>query len=171
MDSINPAANDQLEDAGQAERPIRDELAEVILALSLSPLAEGQAKSDQALRQADGVLALLNQRGFYLPGCPPAKQLLADAELFAAQLMLAMIVCRCYAMLDTGLVTPETKGMRNWLADYVNGRNHGPVGKPMHWPAGLPGLCSLLRDWGYAPTPTQPAFVARKRHNVLENPS
>lgn len=134
--------------------PLRDEI--MLLINQTTPLDMAASKST-----ADAVVHLLNERGHYLPGCPPAEQILADAQQFAGQLMLAMLVIRLQRLLGQRIVTPETKPTERWLTDYIDGRNHGPVGKPMFWPQNLPGLCSMLRDWGYAPTATNPPFVAR----------
>lgn len=109
----------------------------------------------------DAVMQLLVDSGNVLPGCPPAARMLKDAEQFAGQLQLAMLCVRLLRMLNTRIVTPETKGLERWLNDYIDGKNHGPIGKPMLWPGGLPGLSQQLRDWGFQPTPTRPAFVAR----------
>lgn len=144
----------------EAPRALRDEIAECLLALSPSP--RGDADPDGCGRQADAVMALLHERGHYLPGAPPAAQILKDAEQFAGQLILATLTVRIMAMLATITVeNPETKPTRKWLNDYLDGRRHGPVGKPMLWPSQLPGLASMLRQWGFQPTTTNPAFVAR----------
>lgn len=111
---------------------------------------------------ADAIMHLLNERGHYLPGCPPAAQILKDAQQFAGQLQLAMLCVRLLRMVNTGIITPESKPMERWLNDYIDGRNHGPIGKPMFWPQNLPGLAHQLREWGFQPTPTKPPFVARR---------
>lgn len=177
----------------QAVPPLRDEIRELLFGLPAKELAaftqlrdhQEQADADgafvkvsrQALDeviafmadpdhaglQANAIMHLLNERGHYLPGCPPAAQILQDAQQFAGQFMLAMLCVRLLRMLNTRIVTPETKGMERWLNDYIDGKNHGPVGKPMFWPGGLPGLAQQLRQWGYAPTETRPQFVARAR--------
>lgn len=138
-----------------AAKPLREEIRDVLAALRPIDHVDVEA------RCVDGIMHLLNERGHYLPGCPPAAQILKDAQQFAGQLQLAMLVVRLLRMLNTRIVTPETKGLEKWLNDYMDGRNHGPVGKPMLWPGGLPGLADQLRQWGYQPTPTRPAFVAR----------
>lgn len=139
----------------QAVPPLRDELRELLR------VSNPMAGTEDHLSGA--ILHLLNERGHYLPGCPPAAQILQDAQQFAGQFMLAMLCVRLLRMLNTRIVTPETKGMERWLNDYIDGKNHGPVGKPMFWPGGLPGLAQQLRQWGYAPTDTRPQFVARAR--------
>lgn len=116
---------------------------------------------------ADAIMHLLNERGHYLPGCPPAAQILKDAQQFAGQLSLAMLVIRLLRILDTKIETPESKGTRRWLLEYIDGKNHGPVGRPMLWPSGLKGLAGMLREWGYQPTPTNPPFVARRPEPLL----
>lgn len=116
---------------------------------------------------ADKIMELLHARGHVLPGCPAAAQILKDAQQFAGQYTLAVLCIRLLRMLNTRIVTPETKGTEKWLNDYLDGRNHGPVGKPMLWPGGLVGLSDQLRQWGYQPTPTKPAFVARISGNAI----
>lgn len=137
----------------EAVPPLRDEIRDLLIATEMQRPEE----------IANAVTHLLNERGHYLPGCPPAAQILQDAQQFAGQFMLAMLCVRLLRMLNTRIVTPETKGMERWLNDYIDGKNHGPVGKPMFWPGGLPGLAQQLRQWGYAPTDTRPQFVARAR--------
>lgn len=154
MTDPNPTADDQ----GQAKAPaLRDEILELLTTV----------QGDYPL-WADAIIHLLNERGHYLPGCPPAAQILKDAEQFAGQLMLSNLCVRLLRMLGTKIVTPETKPMERWLNDYIDGRNHGPLGKPMFWPQNLPGLCQQLRDWGFAPTATHPPFVSRARQMTLQ---
>ena len=148
MDDQKPDASES-----QAVPPLRDEIRDLLIATEMQ-------RPEQI---ADALTHLLNERGHYLPGCPPAAQILQDAQQFAGQFMLAMLCVRLLRMLNTRIVTPETKGMERWLNDYIDGKNHGPVGKPMFWPGGLPGLAQQLRQWGYAPTDTRPQFVARAR--------
>ncbi|APZ81790.1 hypothetical protein vBEliSR6L_25 [Erythrobacter phage vB_EliS_R6L] len=145
----------------EAVPPLRDEIAEALKAMRLDG-------TDASMDEAASVIThLLNERGHYLPGCPPAAQILQDAQQFAGQFMLAMLCVRLLRMLNTRIVTQETKGLERWLNDYIDGKNHGPVGKPMFWPGGLPGLAQQLRDWGYAPTETRPQFVARAKPQSL----
>lgn len=145
----------------EALKSLRAEIFELICQTTPPALAEGEQRDKLLGQQADAIMHLLNERGHYLPGCPPAAQILKDAEQFAGQFMLSMLCVRLLRMLNTRIVTPETKGMERWLNDYIDGKNHGPVGKPMFWPGGLPGLAQQLRQWGYAPTDTRPQFVAR----------
>lgn len=136
---------------------LRDEIA--------SKLAEmgGGVNSQQA---ANAIMGILNERGHYLPGCPPAQVILNDAKSFAERLTITTLALRLLNMLAFANVqTPETKGARRWLDDYLEGKNHGPAGKPMLWPAMLPGISSLLREWGFEPTPTMPPWVARSLPN------
>lgn len=160
MDTPNNGA------AAPEERPapsLRDELAQLVQTQMMARETGGEARepSDWERQFADSILHLLNERGHYMPGCPPAAQILRDAEQFAGQFMLAMLCVRLLRMLNTQIITPETKGMEKWLTDYIDGRNHGPIGKPMLWPGGLKGLSEQLRQWGYQPTPTRPQFVGR----------
>lgn len=148
-------APDTPEPAEAGPPSLRDQI--LLLVNQTTPLDPAASKLT-----ADAIMHLLNEEGHYLPGCPPAAEILNDAQQFAAKFMLAVLCVRLFRMLDTRIETPETKGMRTWLEDYIDGRNHGPLGKPMLWPNGLPGLAQQMRVWGYQPTPTKPAFVARK---------
>lgn len=146
--------------APKADQPIpalRDEIA--------SKLAElgGGVNSRTA---ADAIMEILNERGHYLPGAPCAQIILDDAKSFADRLTITTLALRLLNMLAFAHVhTPETAGARKWLDDYLEGKNHGPAGKPMLWPARLPGICALLKDWGFQPTPTMPPWVARQLPN------
>lgn len=153
-----------IDEAAEAKAPpLRDEIIELLLAQAVGTAGPGE--ESMAKQQADSIMHLLNERGHYLPGCPPAAQILKDAEQFAGQFMLSMLCVRLLRMLNTRIVTQETKPMERWLNDYIDGKNHGPIGKPMFWPQNLPGLAQQLRQWGYAPTETRPPFVARARQN------
>lgn len=160
------------------DRPLRDEIAEVIYGTSQECVErpwdpEWSTPSDlpvvnDAFDTADQVMNLLNERGHYLPGAPPAAVILQDAKTFAERLTLSNLALRAFAMLGSlSLDTPETQPAKRWIVDYIEGKNHGPVGYPMLWPAQLPGLAHMLREWGFEPTPTVPAYVAR----ALPNPT
>lgn len=139
----------------QEEPPLslRDQI--VGLLLGLVPAAE-------VGYHADAIMQLLMDRGYYLPGAPPAAKIFDDAKSFAERLTLSNLALRLLNMLAWSKVgTAESKPARRWLDDYLEGKNHGPVGKPMLWPRGLPGIAHLLTQWGFEPTPTNPAFVAR----------
>lgn len=152
---------------GEGPRPLRDEITETLRAMRPTDGEDmGNATAIDG-RLADSIMHLLNERGHYLPGCPPARQILKDAEQFAGQFTLAVLCCRLLRMLNTKIVTPETRGMELWLNDYLDGKNHGPIGKPMLWPHSLKGVCEQLRQWGYQPTATTPAFVARVAHPAV----
>ena len=121
------------------------------------------ADNDQALllsfnrRPTDDEL-----RGF--TNLPPVPQIVADARQFAEQWMLAELVARLFRRLILGgLVLPETPAAMDWLRDYIDGNlhGHGPLGRPMIWPEKLPGLCNLIRSFGFQPTPTVPQYVMR----------
>lgn len=146
--------------------PLVDEIKDTLLRLRPSALAEGE-QIDQACRdQAEAVMRLLMDRGHYLPGAPPAQRILEDAKSFAERLTLSNLTARIIAMLyTTAIETPESKPAKRWIDDYLEGRNHGPIGKPMLWPARLPGTAAMLRSWGFIPTPTMPPFVARQLAN------
>lgn len=134
---------------GSTIPPLRQEIEEVI-----TGRADGAA--------ADAVMQLLQDRGHFLPGCPPAAVILEDAKSFAERLTLSNLALRLLNMLAwSNVQTPETQPARQWLDDYLEGRNHGPVGKHMLWPTKLPGICHLLRQWGFEPTPTMPPYVTR----------
>ncbi|MBS67247.1 MAG: hypothetical protein Tp170SUR191951_40 [Prokaryotic dsDNA virus sp.] len=135
----------------QSPPSLRDELRDLLIATEMQ-------RPEQI---SDAILHLLNERGHYLPGCPPAAQILKDAQQFAGQLTLSNLCVRLLRIMNSPIKTPESKGMERWLTDYIEGRNHGPIGKPMFWPSGLEGLAHQLRQWGFQPTPTRPAFVAR----------
>lgn len=139
-----------------------DQVAETLLALRPAVGADLE-QIDQATRdQAQAIMHLLNEEGHYMPGCPPARQILEDAKSFAFQLMITMLALRVLNMLaNETIATPESKGATKFINDYIEGKNHGPAGKPMLWPKTLPGLAHLFRQWGYRPTDTTPAFVAR----------
>lgn len=142
---------------------LRDDLLRAICDPGQHPTPDNmKGERSVAAWQRDAVMELLNERGHVLPGCPPAARIRADAEEFAAKFILAQLTIRLLRMLNAGIVTPETKGMTRWLNDYIDGRNHGPVGAPMLWPSGLKGLAGQLRTWGFQPTPTNPPFVARR---------
>lgn len=145
-----------------ADHSLAEEITDTLLRLRPGVLA-GVEQIDQACRdQADAVMQLLIDRGHFLPGAPPAAAILADAKSFAERLILSNLALRILNMLAwSNVVTPESKPARRWIEDYLEGRGHGPVGKAMLWPGSLPGLASLLRDWGFEPTPTLPPFVAR----------
>lgn len=116
-------------------------------------------------RLAESVMTLLIETGHVIPGAPPARQILHDAQQFAGQLILSKLAARILNMLAfSNIKTPETKPARKWIDDYLEGKNHGPIGRPMLWPGGLPGMAQLLRDWGFVPTIAQPgqqSYVAR----------
>lgn len=145
----------QPEDA--TPRSLKQEISDLLAATDQRTDASREAQD----AQANAIMHLLSERGHYLPGLPPAREIAADARQFAGQLMLAMVTIRVQHMLESAIMTPETKGTRRWLLDYIDGKNHGPVGKPMLWPEQLPGLAAMLRSWGYQPTATTPPFVAR----------
>lgn len=154
------------------EVPLVQEITDTLLRLRPSALAEGE-QIDQACRdQADAVMALLEERGHVLPGAPPAQKILEDAKQFAMKLTLSNLALRILNMLAWSNVdTPESKPARRWLEDYLEGKNHGPVGYPMLWPGRLPGMANLLRQWGFVPTialPGQPSYVARALPNQTQ---
>lgn len=131
-------------------------------------LFDGLASDECSAELGDRVMQMLMERGHYLPGRPPAAVILEDAQSFAERLTLSNLALRILNMLAwSNMQTPETKPARKWLDDYLEGKNHGPVGNPMLWPTQLPGMAAMLRDWGFMPTPTQPAYVARDVAPVL----
>jgi hypothetical protein len=163
------------QDAPQpADHSLRDAIVSELLRLRPNLIAMRTSATtggleevvDQACRdQADAVVQLLIETGHVIPGAPPAEQILADAKSFAARLTLSNLALRILNMLAwSNVETPESKPARRWLEDYLEGKNHGPVGQPMLWPGKLPGLCHLLREWGFMPTIAQPgqaSYVAR----------
>lgn len=149
--------------------PLRDEIRRACADPGQFPTADN-SKGDRSLVQwqADAVMDLLTQRGHVLPGCPPAATILSDARSFAERLVMSNLAARLLNMLAwSEIETPETKPARQWLDDYFEGKNHGPIGCPMIWPLRMPGICALLRQWGYQPTQTMPPMVARAVPNPL----
>jgi hypothetical protein len=150
----------------QADAPIpelREELVRTIAEVAAASRIDTQGIESAA---ADAIMNLLNERGHYLPGCPPAQRILDDAKSFAERLTLSNLACRVLFMLAWSTIeTPESRPARKWVEDYLEGRGHGPIGKPMLWPARLPGLAGLLREWGFEPSPSMPPYVARSLPN------
>lgn len=144
--------------------PLIEEIKTAITASLFPPLTHQEQKTVDA--QAAAIMSKLMERGHYLPGAPCAQIILDDAKSFADRLTITTLALRLLNMLAFAHVhTPETKGARRWIDDYLEGKNHGPAGKPMLWPVKLPGICSLLREWGFEPTPTMPPWVARSLPN------
>lgn len=145
-------------DAPATTPPLADEVRSLVI--------DAIGNTDEASGLADQIMTLLNERGHYLPGMPPAATILADAKSFAERLVLSNLALRILNMLAWSTIeTAETKPARRWIDDYLEGRNHGPVGHPMLWPVKMPGMSHMLRDWGFEPTPTMPPFVARSLPN------
>lgn len=143
-------------------------LVDEIKAILLEHAPMGGDDADRAKETANAIMAKLNERGHYLPGAPCAQVILNDAKSFAERLTITMLALRLLNMLAwSNVETPESKPARQWLDDYLEGKNHGPAGSPMLWPVRLPGICALMRGWGFEPTPTMPPWVAR----ALPNPT
>lgn len=140
--------------APQPDIPLAVEIQAIVAKFS------DYAHADRVTTEA--IMQLLMERGHFMLGMPPAAAILKDAQSFAERLTLSNLALRCFAMLGSlDIETPETVPAKRWIVDYLEGKNHGPVGQPMLWPAQLPGMASMLRDWGFEPTPTTPAYVAR----------
>lgn len=93
---------------------------------------------------------------------PSQELLLADLSRLAERCILDELCIRLFRVLILGnVVIPETPDAMTWLKDWIEGVNHGPVGRPMVWPSRLPGICSLLTSWGFEPTPGIPPYVTR----------
>jgi hypothetical protein len=127
--------------------------------------APGNFKGDRTVSEwsRDSVVAVLTEGGWIMEGVPPVQQVLAQAEAYSDELILTKLVARFFRVMILGaLIIPETPQAMDWLRDYIDGihKVHGPLGKPMLWPGRLPAICSLLRDWGFQPTPTNPQFVS-----------
>lgn len=167
MDATQAPLDPEVAEAAPVpDRPLRDLIADELL--THIKRASSAGPGALAASQADAVMALLNECGHYLPGAPPAAQILKDAQEFASKLILSNLALRILNMLAFSKVqTPETAGVRRWLDDYLEGRNHGPVGAPMLWPGRMPGICHLLKEWGFEPTKTMPPFVARSLPHPL----
>lgn len=148
------------------DRPLRDEIAELLL--GQMPGTPGPGEVSLAKQQANVVMDLLNLRGHFLPGAPPAREILEDARSFAERLVLSNLAARVLNMLAEATVeNQETKATKRWISDYLEGRGHGPIGKPMLWPRALPALSMMLRQWGFEPTPGHRQYVRR----AVENPT
>jgi hypothetical protein len=145
------------------EKSLRDEIEDLLL--EHSDAGTGRDDGEGPDKLAGRIMTLLVDRGHYLPGCPPAAAILADAKSFAERLTLSNLALRILNMLAwSAIETPETKPARRWIENYLEGKGHGPVGQAMLWPGNLPGMSQMLRDWGFMPTvatPGQPAYVAR----------
>lgn len=151
-----PAPAEDVSQPASTVEALRDDICEV--------LGQTASRTDRAVA-ASNVLQMLINSGHVLPGAPPAAKILEDARQFAAKLTLSNLALRILNMLAfSNVQTPETKPARQWIDDYLEGRNHGPVGHPMLWPGKMPGMASMLRDWGFIPTiahPGQPSYVAK----------
>lgn len=96
---------------------------------------------------------------------PPSPQIHAEARHFAERVILAELGVRLFRMLFLGgIVVPESPAACDWLKGWIDGGvNHSPMGAgPMLWPEHLPFIAGVLRQWGFQPTPTMPAYVARQ---------
>lgn len=116
------------------------------------------------------VMTVLAEGGWIKDGVPPAVQVLADARSIYDEAVLAKLVVRFFrTMILGGLVVAETPQAMDWLKDYIDGavRGHGPLGKPMIWPDRLPAISSLLRSFGFQPTPTNPPYVSPRPGGAL----
>lgn len=163
------------EDVSQpADHSLRAGIAEIIYGTSQESVERPWDRTwatpflpvvNDAFDTADAIVAMLIEAGHVIPGAPPAVQILEDAKSFAGRLTLSNLALRVLNMLAwSNVETPETKPARRWLEDYLEGKNHGPVGYPMLWPGRLPGLANMLRQWGFMPTiaqPDQASYVAR----------
>lgn len=152
------------EDVSQpADHSLRDQIEELLLERSDAGTGRDDGLAPGAL--ADEIIVLLTETGHVIPGAPPAAQILSDARSFAERLVLSNLAARIINMLAwSSIKTPESDQARKWIEDYLEGKKHGPIGKPMLWPGRLPGLASMLRDWGFVPTIAQigqPSYVAR----------
>lgn len=156
---------------GDLSRPADHTLDEAILRCIIATNAKEGTSAASAPAIRDEVMALLVDTGHVLPGCPPAAKILDDAKAFHERLVLSNLALRIFVMLGSMTIeTPESKPAQRFIIDYLEGRNHGPVGEPMLWPGQLPGLASVLRDWGFVPTvatPGQPSYVARAMEPVV----
>lgn len=98
---------------------------------------------------------------------PPAHIIARDAQHFAERVILAELAVRLFRVLVLGnIVVPDSPAAMDWLRDWIDGnlQGHGPMGSgPMIWPDRLTFVTTLLRQWGFEPTPTRPAYVTRQR--------
>ncbi|MFL6864059.1 MAG: hypothetical protein ACJ8DZ_13780 [Allosphingosinicella sp.] len=96
---------------------------------------------------------------------PPSPVLAQDARHFAERVILAELAVRLFRTLVLGgLIIDESPAAMTWLKSWIDGGvNHGPMGVgPMLWPNHLPVIAGLLRQWGFQPTPSLPAYVTRQ---------
>lgn len=97
---------------------------------------------------------------------PPVTVVARDAQHFAERVLLSELACRLFRTLVLGnIIIAESPAAMDWLRDWIDGtlEGHGPMGSgPMLWPEKLPMVGTLLRQWGFQPTPSVPAYVMRK---------
>lgn len=113
----------------------------------------------------EALMAVLQGGGWVLPDGPPARELLEQYRNAMERGILLQLAVRLFRVLILGnVILPESVGAMDWLRDWVDGnlRGHGPIGGPMIWPERLPGICNLLREWGFMPTPSIPPYVQMK---------
>jgi hypothetical protein len=113
----------------------------------------------------EALMSTLAEAGYIVPGGPPARQILADAQQFAERVILSELAVRLLRTLVLGnIIHPETPTALDWLKDWIDGtlEGHGPIGKPMIWPDRLPFIAGLMRQWGFQPTPSIPPYVTRQ---------
>lgn len=103
---------------------------------------------------------------------PPSPQVARDAQHFAERLILAELSTRLFRVLVLGnIILPDSPAAMDWLRDWIDGNleGHGPMGSgPMIWPDRIPSVVSLLRQWGFQPTPTVPPYVARRQQPPVD---
>lgn len=95
----------------------------------------------------------------------------AAAGHFAQRVILSELACRLFRTLVLGnIIIADSPAAMDWLRDWIDGNleGHGPMGSgPMIWPERLPAVCTLLRGWGFQPTPTLPPYVTRQPQPVI----
>lgn len=94
---------------------------------------------------------------------PPSPALAADLNVLIGRSQLLEIAVRLFRFhVLSGLVTAEGPAFSRWLRDWIDGKNHGPLGGAMLWPLGLTNTARLLREWGFEPVQDGPhRYVAR----------
>jgi hypothetical protein len=97
---------------------------------------------------------------------PPSTVVARDAQHFAERVLLSELACRLFRTLVLGnIIIAESPAAMDWLRDWIDGtlEGHGPMGSgPMIWPEKLTQVATILRQWGFQPTPTVPPYVMRQ---------
>lgn len=94
---------------------------------------------------------------------PCSPGLADDLDILLDRAQLLEIAVRLWRHFEAGgIITSETATFKIWLRDWVDGRNHGPLGCAMLWPTGMPQTAALLREWGFGPASDGQASYVRR---------